>query len=307
MKTVAIIVLNWKTAELTINTINSLKKIEHKIFKYHIYLIENGSPDNSLTILKNKFSKDPLITIIPLSVNLGFAGGNNIGIQAALKRPYDYLLLINSDVIVDTQFLTQLLNSAAKHQDVGLIGPKIYFASGYEFHKDRYLREELGHVIWSIGSKMDWNNIYGSNLGIDEVDRGQYETFNSNLEFISACCILIIPEVIKYTGLMSSDYFMYYEDNDFCQRIRSAGFKIALDPSAKIWHLNSGSNEAGGGSLHDYFLTRNRLIFGFKYAKLRTKFALFRDTIRTIFTGTPWQKRGVIDFYLRKFGKGSWQ
>jgi GT2 family glycosyltransferase len=307
MKKIAIVILNWKTAKLTTDTIDSLKKINKSGFSYHIFLIDNGSPDNSLEILNNKYSKDPLITIIPLSVNLGFAGGNNVGIKTALKEPFDYLLLINSDVIVDPNFLTHLFSVIKEDKTIGAVGPKIYFAPGYEFQKNRYSQKDLGHIIWSAGSIMDWNNIYGSNLGIDEIDHGQYNIPQANMESISACCILINPQVFKNAGLMSEEYFMYYEDNDFCQKIKSAGFKIAYEPSAKIWHLNSGSNKAGGGPLHDYFLTRNRLIFGFKFASLKTKFALFRDSIRTLSIGTPWQKRGVIDFYLRKFGKGSWQ
>jgi GT2 family glycosyltransferase len=165
----------------------------------------------------------------------------------------------------------------------------------------------LGHVIWSAGSKIDWDNVYGSNIGIDEIDHGQFDVPESNMDFISACCVLIKKQTLKIIGPMSEDYFMYYEDNDFCQKIRSAGFKLVFVPSSVIWHLNSGSNQAGGGPLHDYFLTRNRLIFGFKYASLRTKFALLRDSFRRLFIGSYWQKRGTIDFYLHRFGKGSWK
>jgi GT2 family glycosyltransferase len=307
MTQIAVIVLNWKQPQLTLNTISSLKKITSLGFNYHIFLVDNGSPDNSLDIFKEKYSKDPLITLIPVTANLGFASGNNFGIKAALKENYDYLLLINNDVTVDPNFLVNLLTVAKNDKTIGAVGPKIYFAPGYEYQKNRYSKKELGKVIWSVGSSMDWNNIYGSNLGIDEVDHGQFDSPNTNVDFLSACCLLVSTEVIQKTGPISEDYFMYYEDNDLCQKIRAAGYRLAYEPSAKIWHLNSGSGSAGGGPLHDYFLTRNRLIFGFKFASSRTKFALFRDSIRRLFIGTAWQKRGVIDFYLHKFGKGSWQ
>jgi GT2 family glycosyltransferase len=78
-------------------------------------------------------------------------------------------------------------------------------------------------------------------------------------------------------------------------------------PQSVIWHLNAGSS-GSGSSLHDYFLTRNRLKFGFKYTKFRTKLALFRESLRILFKSpSSWQKRGVIDFYLGVSGKGSWQ
>jgi GT2 family glycosyltransferase len=307
MKKIGIIVINWKTPQLTIETIESIKKIRHPGFNYHIFLIDNGSPDNSLEILNAHYSHDPQTTIISLSHNLGFALGNNAGIKTILKESYDYALLINSDVVVDPDFLVNLFQVIDKNDQIGAVGPKIYFAPGYEYQKEKYAKKDLGHVIWSVGSAIDWDNIYGSNIGIDQVDHGQFDTPNTNMEFLSACCLLVSSKALIKTGPLSGDYFMYYEDNDFCQRIRSAGFRLAYEPSSRIWHLNSGSGQAGGGPLHDYFLTRNRLIFGFKYASLRTKFALFRDSIRRLFIGSPWQKRGVVDFYLHKFAKGSWQ
>ena len=307
MKQIAVVIVNWKTPKLTVDTIDSLNKINTSGFKYHVYLIENGSPDDSLKIFKQEYRNNSLVTLIPLKDNQGYAGGNNHGIKAAFIKSPDFVLLLNNDVILDPMFLSNLLKSFKKHKNIGLIGPKIYFAPGFEYHKSRYSQKDLGHVIWSVGSEMDWNNVYGKNLGIDTVDHGQFNEFRSDLESTTGCCLLISTDVFRKVGFLSTDYFMYYEDNDFCQKVKTAGFLIAYEPTAVIWHLNSGSSGAGGGPLHDYFLTRNRLIFGFRYASLRTKFALIRDSCRTLFIGTSWQKRGVIDYYLHKFGKGSWQ
>jgi len=308
MKTVAIVVLNWQQPELSIDTIESLKKIKHSGFSYHIFLVDNGSKDDCVKVLKQKYDKDKQVTLILLPTNLGFAAGNNFGIKTALKKKLDYILLINNDVLVDPNFLQELLKPFPKNPKLGASSPKIYFAPGFEFHKDRYSKSEIGKVIWSAGGKVDWNNVYANNVGLDEVDRGQYNTPRYDLEFTSNCCILVKSEIIKKTGLMSEDYFMYCEDGDFCQQIKQHGYQIGYQPTSIIWHLNSGSSQAGGGPFHDYFLTRNRLIFASKYASLRTNFALFRESLRLLlFKGTPWQKRGVIDFYLGKRGKGSWQ
>ena len=101
---------------------------------------------------------------------------------------------------------------------------------------------------------------------------------------------------------------MYLEDADFCQRAKKAGFKLAYVPEAKIWHINSGSSKTGG-DLQNYFLTRNRLLFGFRYAKLKTKLALIKESIIQLFNPSisKWQKIAIRDFYFNKLGKGSWQ
>jgi GT2 family glycosyltransferase len=308
MKSIAIIVLNWQQAQLTIDTIESIKKIKHSRFTYHIFLVDNGSKDDCVNIFTQRYGQDKLVSIIAIPTNLGFSAGNNFGIRAALENKFDYILLINSDVLVDPNFLQELLSPFSKNPRLGASGPKIYFAPGFEFHKDRYKKSEIGKVIWSAGGEVDWNNVYANNVGLDEVDHGQHDTPRSDLEFVTNCCILVKSEVIKVAGLMPEDYFMYCEDGDFCQQIYRHGYQIAYQPSSIIWHRNSGSSQAGGGPFHDYFLTRNRLIFASKYASLRTNFALLRESIRLVlFKGTPWQKRGVIDFYLGKKQKGSWK
>ena len=147
----------------------------------------------------------------------------------------------------------------------------------------------------------------GSNAGIDNIDKGQYDKIKYNLDFISGCCILIKSEVFKKIGLLDEKYFMYLEDADFCTRAKLSGYKNAYVPTSIIWHINAGSSSSGS-ELHNYFITRNRLLFGYKYATFRTKFALFRESIRILFFSvSAWQKRGVLDYYLKNLGKGSWQ
>jgi GT2 family glycosyltransferase len=165
----------------------------------------------------------------------------------------------------------------------------------------------LGKVIWSVGGKIDWNNIYGSNIGIDEVDVGQFSSPNHNVDFISGCCQLIRTSLINQIGLLDRNYFMYLEDADFCRRAINNNHQIAFVPQSIIWHINAGSSQAGGGALHDYFLTRNRLIFGLKYAGLKTKLALIKQSVfQLISSSSKWQKKAILDYYLNNLGKGSW-
>ena len=306
MEKIGIIVLNYKQKKLTQNTIDSLLKITHKNFEYCIYLIDNKSPDDSYSQLKKLYSDNPDIVLYQNSENSGYAGGNNFGIKIALKDKMDYSLITNNDVLVDKNFLQVLYNTSKKYKDNCIVGPKIYFAPGYEFHKSRYSKSQLGKVIWSAGGQMDWNNIYGSNVGVDEVDEGQRDRENIYNDFLTGCCFLVPSKIFNKVGLFDEKYFMYLEDVDFCHKAKNNGVRLVYEPQSFIWHVNSGSSSSGS-NLHDYFTTRNRLIFGFKYAKIRTKFALLRESIKLFFIGRKYQKIGIKDYFLRNFYKGSWK
>ncbi|HPD44837.1 MAG TPA: glycosyltransferase family 2 protein [Candidatus Woesebacteria bacterium] len=306
MAKIAVIVLNYRQPTLTLATVRSLLKISLEEASYHLFLVNNNCLDDSLNIFEEKLADNPKITLVSTGSNLGYAGGNNFGIKLALKEGYDYCLIINNDVLVDPKFLQYLYETAKNTVTPAIIGPKIYFAKGYEFHHDRYQNKELGRVIWSAGGLIDWKNIYASNLGVDQVDRGQFDQINSNLDFITGCCLLIPKEIFHKIGFFDERYFMYLEDVDFCYRAKLQGFKIIYQPKSSIWHINAGSSSSGS-SLHDYFITRNRLLFGLKYARPRSKLALTRQAVRLLFTGRKWQKRAVIDYYLKHLGKGSWR
>ena len=102
-------------------------------------------------------------------------------------------------------------------------------------------------------------------------------------------------------------YFTYYEDADLCRRLLKCGYSYAYYPKSFIWHINSGSSSPGSPS-HDYFLTRNRLLFGFRFANLKTKFALFRQSLYILLSSpSVWQKKAIIDYYLGNLNRGSWK
>ncbi len=237
-------------------------------------------------------------------VNLGFTGGNNQGIRQALKWGADAVWLLNDDVKVDKYALSELVKSICDVQ-VGVSVPKIYFYPGFEFHKSRYSKKELGRVIWYAGGEIDWENCIGKHRGVDEVDAGQFNN-TAETEFATGCSMLIRKEAIEKTGLLDEKYFMYLEDLDYSMRLKRHGFKIIYQPKAVVWHKNAQSSGVGD-DLHDYFFTRNRLLFGFSYAPVRTRIALLRESVRLMVNGSKWQRRGAVDFYLRKFGRGSWK
>lgn len=302
---IAIVVLNWNQAKLTTDTLNSLLKIKpNSSFKWHIFVVDNASTDSSLSILKKTFSKSKKITFLKSSKNLGYTGGNNLGIKAALKNNFSHILIANNDILVKDDFLAQLV-SVAKLQPQSVLAPKIYFAPGFEYHY-HYQKKDLGKVIWAMGGKFDWQNIYGSNIGIDEVDRGQYDQADFDIDFISGCCFLAPTTLFKKIGLLDDRFYLYLEDVDFTHRAKSAGYQLLVVPKSVIWHLNSGSSKPGS-DIQEYFITRNRLLFAKKFASTRTKLALFRESLKFLFSPSYWRRQGVIDFYVQRFGRGSWQ
>jgi GT2 family glycosyltransferase len=119
--------------------------------------------------------------------------------------------------------------------------------------------------------------------------------------------MLIKREVLKKVGLFDERYFLYYEDADLNERIQRAGYDIYYAPKATLVHVNAASSGgAGNGNvLQDYFITRNKMLFGMTYAPMRTKIALLRESLRLLRSGRPYQRLAIKDYYLRKFNKGT--
>ncbi|CAN5304381.1 glycosyltransferase family 2 protein [soil metagenome] len=300
-----IVVLNWNQPKLTIECIESLQKL--KVLKNQevkIIIVDNGSTDNSVEQFRKLHLSKFGLEIMETNSNLGFAAGNNFGIKYAQDKNADYVMILNNDTFVDSNLVTNLVNSAEKDKKIGMISPKIYFAKGFEFHK-KYTKNQLGKVIWYAGGKMDWKNILGSNRGVDEVDKKQYDK-EIETDFATGACMFIRRETLKEIGLFNEKYFMYMEDVELSQRAKNKKWKVIYEPKGMLWHKVAQSSGIGS-ELNDYFISRNRIMFGFKYANLRTKFALIRESLKLFIYGRHWQAVGVRDFYLRKFGKGSWE
>jgi hypothetical protein len=302
MKNVFISILNFNGKKNTLECLESLRNLSDKDFKLTIVVVDNGSKEEF--DMKNGFVGDIPLVVIKNEKNLGFSGGHNVGIRQALKQNADYVLILNNDTIVDRMLIGELLHTIEEDRGIGIVAPKIYFAKGFEFHKDRYKKSDLGKVFWYAGGEMDWKNVIGFHRGVDEVDRGQYDRIEKT-DFASGCCMLVKREVFEKVGFLDEKFFLYYEDSDLCERIRRSGYSIMYSPKAILWHKNAGSAGGSGSSLQDYYITRNRMLFGFRYAIFRLKLALFKESMMLLAKGRHWQRRGALDFYLSRFGRGS--
>lgn len=302
MKKVFVVVLSFNTSPETHDFLASMENIKKQNYELTIIIVDNGSKEPFA--FKPSEKKD-YIQLIRSDENKGFTGGNNIGMQYALDNGADYVMIINNDTYVDKNLIVNLLQEIDKDEKIGVTSPKIYFAKNHEYHKDWYKKEDLGKVFWYAGGFTDWANVMSVHQGVDEVDHGQYDKIEP-ITFASGCCMFFKREVLEKVGLFDDTFFLYFEDADLNERIQRAGYKIMYVPTAVLWHINAGSTGGSGSNLQDYFQTRNRMIFGMRYAPLRSKIALIRESLRFLKKGRPMQKKGIMDFYVRRFGKGTY-
>jgi len=298
----ALVTIHYKNLDDTLTLLMSLSKA--KVPEKHevkIYVVDNENSQDLKEELNKNFP-DAILLVSP--GNLGFAAGNNLGLKRAMNDGAKLLIAINNDTFVGKDFFKNIFESPILEKSVGAIGGLLYFAPGFEFNQN-YSKRDLGKVVWYAGGTIDWDNVLCSNANVDEIDQGQYRK-PENTDFVTGALLITKTEVLKKVGLFDEKYFMYLEDVDLCHRIKLAGYKLLFDPKIKLWH-KVGRASAIGSPLNDYFITRNRLYFGSKYARPRTRFALFREAIRKIFTGTPAQKKAITDYFTGKMGWGTFK
>ncbi len=293
---VAVVILNWNGWKDTIECLESLYQIKYP--NYSVVVVDNDSQDESLEKIrnyalgkimvksaffeydndnkpiemgecskkesegdKNCLTQDNCLILIKSDKNYGFAEGNNIGIRYALKNlNADYILLLNNDTVVDTDFLNGLVNIAEGSEDIGIVGPKIYYYDN-------------PNNIWCIGGKIDWKFARGLHVGTNKVDAGQYNEIRE-FDYISGSAFLIKREVLEKTGLMDEKFFLYFEETDLALRASKEGYKSVYVPEAKIWHKVSKSGGGISKPIGLYYITRNRWLFMKKWAK-KSDYAFF--------------------------------
>ncbi len=302
MKKLAIVTVDYNGHEDTAALLSDLARVDLKDWDSRIIVVDNGSRPGLLAPAKKAY---PGVDVIQTGENKGFAGGYNFGLKYAYEWGADYLWIINNDTLVkDKDAAKKLVQVLLKNPQAGVVSPKIRFAPGYEFYKDRYKKSEIGKVIWYAGGVMDWANVLVRHRGIDEVDRGQYDSV-SETEFVSGCSFMSRREVFEKAGYFDEVLFAYFEDVEWMLRVAQAGFLRMYAGNTEIYHKVS--RTAGIGSpLTDYLLTRNRLVVGMRLAAVgwRTKLALAREAVKILVTGREAQRRGVWDALDGAVGPG---
>lgn len=287
-----IIILNWNGGKYLLSCLNSLRKVKSKIARLEFLIVDNNSTDASV---KNVIKKFPNIKIIKNLKNLGYSGGNNVGIKYALKQGADYILLLNPDTQVDNKFIDPLLESLEKNKKNGIAGPKTYKKS---------LSSKL---ISNAGNFLD-RYLNGKDLGNGKLDKGQYDSVFLT-DYVSGTAMLIKKIVFKKIGYFDERFFLYYEDVDFCLRAKVKGFESCFVQKSLIFHKGS-VNTVVGSPLHTYYNTRNRLLFLKKYSSLIPKIfeviKLMKIVLRFIIKRRKNDKYVLLaigDYLLGRFGE----
>ncbi|RJQ27897.1 glycosyltransferase family 2 protein [Candidatus Parcubacteria bacterium] len=279
-KDVAVVILNYGHKEQTIECVQSVQKSTYK----NLIIIVVDNEQNSGLFLQ--LQETPNVIFIQNKSNTGYTGGNNLGIKKAISLNVNYIFVLNPDTLIDVNAIKNLV-IAANQEGVGIVGPKILF--------------EDKKTIWYAGGFFDKANVLGYHRGLDEVDEGKYDSID-DVDYITGAAMLIKVEVIKKVGLFDEKYFLYYEDSDYCWRVKTSGYKIIYVPKAVIYHKNAQSTGLGS-PLQDYFITRNRLLFASKFLSFRTKFALLREAVKNLNNCN--RRKALIDFLIGNLGKGS--
>jgi len=292
---VYIVILNWNGFKDTSELLESLSEVTYR--NYKVVIIDNNSLKYEVEQLDKNYGDKT--HIIYCEENLGFSGGNNVGIKYSLESNADYILLLNNDVIVEPNFLEILLNKFNTDSKSGVVAPRI-----------NYFNEP--NKIWTEGGKI--SRIRGSGFAVSDKLETEIPQTDRNVNFVSGCCMLIKREVFRNVGLFDERYFLYVEDTDFCYRLNKAGYKIYVTPRSKIYHKVNRSAIKNFSELPLYYTTRNRLYFAKKnfpaffpltslyiYTVMVIKSCIwiFTDKFKKIST----VRKAFKDFRLEKMGK----
>jgi len=246
-----IVVLSWNQYDLTAACVRSLMHLDYP--KYQIVVVDNNSQDQTVEKLCLEFGSR--LELIANAQNLGFAGGNNVGVRYALHRNADYVMILNNDTIVDAGFLGPLVSLLQAEARAAVVTPKIYFMHD----SDR---------LWAAGGRVyRWLGL-ARGRGRNQLDRGQYDR-REQVDYAPGCCMLFRREALEKVGLLDERYFAYFEDSDWCMRARAEGFQIWYEPSSVIWHIagaSSRTRKAWSASVR-YLNVRNNLWFIHRYIK----------------------------------------
>ena len=286
----SIITVNYNGLEDTCALIDSIPFND----RMEVIVVDNGSKTNEAILISQRY---PNVITIRSEQNLGFAGGNNLGIKTARGK---YLYLINNDTIFrgeDFQALIERLNTSDK---IGMVCPKILFAWG---------NNPIQFAGYTPLSAITMRN---RAIGFGEEDKGQYNTPHPT-PYAHGAAMMVSRKALERVGMLPECYFLYYEELDWSMMFRRAGYEIWYEPSCTIYHKESRST-GQDSPLRTYYLTRNRLLFVKRNVKGSEKYVSYsyliiivglRDMLKHIFIGRTdllnATYRGVRDFLNSQF------
>lgn len=275
---ISVVILNWNGRDDTLACLASVERISYPAMQ--VIVVDNGSSDDSAAAIRRAF---PRVELIETQQNLGFAGGNNVGIRRALEAGADYVLLLNNDTEVDEELLNAFLEAAQRHPDAGAFSGKIYF------HADPTR-------IWYAGARWNAEATCFDHVGEGMIDRGAVYSTGGETAYACGCALFVSAPRLREVGLLDEDFFLYFEETDWCYRAKARGYPSFFIPEAKLWHKVSVSFGGEGSPLALYFITRNRLLWASRHAPMRTRLRIYGSSVSGLFRrfGRP-----IIDAILK--------
>lgn len=261
-----IIILNWNGKKDTLECLDSVQKIDYP--NYQILVVDNGSTDDSIEAIKEKF---PSVSIVENITNLGFAAGNNEGIKYAIARGADYVFLLNNDTVVDSQVLWTLVKASLKYPKAGILGSKIYFYGQPQ-------------TIWFAGGEWLAEDAMFKHSGNGEIDDGKNWSTIQETGYICGCAFFVKAKVIEKVGMFEPKYFLMWEEVDWCSRTKKAGYQCLFVPDSKVWHkISSSFTDRDRAAHYHYFWFRNRLLWIERNVKFTEAVGLYKVIFRDIY------------------------
>lgn len=270
---ISIITINYNGLA---NTCALIETIPFNDYSLEVIVVDNASSEDEATLIEQRY---PRVKVIRSKENLGFAGGNNLGIKAALGR---YLFFINNDTILkpQTSDLKHLIERLESDTKIGMVCPKIRFAW------------DSCPIQFAGYTPLSRITLRNKAIGYGEEDLGQYDNAHST-PYAHGAAMMVKREAIERAGLMPECYFLYYEELDWSMMIRRAGYEIWYEPTCTIYHKES---QATGqeSSLRTYYITRNRLLFAKRNQQGATKYLTYlylialvasKDVLKQTFRG----------------------
>lgn len=244
---ISIITLNYNQIKVTCEFLESTKLLTYP--NYEIILVDNASKENPTELIKKNY---PNVKLIVNDKNLGFTGGNNVGMQAAKG---EFLFIVNNDTEVTNDLLERMLEAFEVDENIGVVSPKIM---------DFYEKNVIQYAGYS-----EINPFTGrgkNKVGLKIIDNGQHD-IPKYTDYAHGAAMLVKKKVVDDVGVLPEHFFIYYEELDWSAHIRRAGFKIYYYPKAVIYHKES-MTMGKESAIKAYYHNRNRILFMRRNASL---------------------------------------
>lgn len=245
------LVLNFRHTDDTLRCVSSVRRSTFR--DQRLVVVDNASTPASEAALRDGLRATTVLTV---GENLGYAGGNNVGIRRALERDADYVWLLNPDAIVEPGTLERLVLTAEARPDAGILGSRILYHG------------RTPPTIWFNGGQLDWARGGAASHRDDGIrDVTVAADGPSRCDYVTGAAMLVRREVFADVGLLPEEWFLYFEEAEFNLQARRAGWDVLVEPRSRMSH-DKRSTGALPAPYYVYYYVRNRLRFGAVYSDL---------------------------------------